>query len=87
MPEQIVYMDYNATTRVDPAVAEAVAASFSLYGNASSMHSAGRTAAAAVERARAQTAALLGADPQDSPGLLPGPAAGGLSPRLSNIRA
>jgi cysteine desulfurase len=65
MPEQIVYMDYNATTRVDPAVAEAVAASFSLYGNASSMHSAGRTAAAAVERARAQTAALLGADPQE----------------------
>ncbi|MCF7943188.1 MAG: aminotransferase class V-fold PLP-dependent enzyme [Spirochaetia bacterium] len=62
MSEKIFYMDNNATTSVDPAVRKAVLESFDLYGNASSMHGPGRHASAAIEKARGQVAALLGAD-------------------------
>lgn len=60
-----VYLDHNATTRVDPRVLEAMLPYLSgPYGNASSLHRYGRAARDAVEAARAQVAALVGARPR-----------------------
>jgi len=56
-----VYLDHNATTPLDPRVEAAMAApSRERWGNPSSLHSFGRDARAAVERARAQVAASVG---------------------------
>ncbi|MET0427400.1 MAG: cysteine desulfurase family protein [Microvirga sp.] len=57
------YLDYNATAPVRPAVAEAVARALMLPGNPSSIHQEGRAARAALEAARGQVAALVGARP------------------------
>src|SRR5580704_581011 len=60
------YLDYNATTPVDPAVLEAMLPFLAdNFGNASSIHSAGQRARAAVDRARDSVAALLGAKPSE----------------------
>lgn len=60
----MIYLDYQATTPVDPAALEAMLPYFSeRFGNpASVQHQAGDQANEAVERARRQVAALLGAD-------------------------
>lgn len=56
-----VYLDYNATTPIDPRVAEAMAPFLHMhFGNPSSAHAFGATAKKAVERARAQVAQMLG---------------------------
>ena len=56
-----VYLDYNATTPVHPGVAEAIRPYLeNIFGNPSSIHSYGANARTAVEKARAQVAALLG---------------------------
>lgn len=61
-----VYFDHNATTPVDRAVLETMQPYFTEeYGNASSIHTAGQRARAAVERAREQVAGLLGAKPSE----------------------
>jgi cysteine desulfurase len=61
-----VYFDYNATTPLAPPVVEAVAeATFSLFGNASSVHHFGQRAKAAVDDARSAVAALISADPSE----------------------
>lgn len=61
-----VYMDYNATTPVEPAVVQAMLPFFSgEYGNAASIHSFGQKARAPVESARESVAAFLGARPQE----------------------
>jgi cysteine desulfurase len=58
---QRTYLDHNATTPVDPAVLEAMLPYFSReFGNASSIHTFGQRARAAVETAREQVAALVG---------------------------
>jgi cysteine desulfurase len=63
---QRIYLDYNATTAVDPAVLDAMLPYFSgEFGNASSIHTHGQRARAAVETAREQVAALLNARPQE----------------------
>ena len=57
-----VYFDHAATTPVDPQVLEAMLPYFSQqYGNPSELHRLGREARAAVDAARAQVAAVLGA--------------------------
>src|SRR5256885_2182132 len=64
-----IYLDYNATTPIDPAVLQAMlpflgateGAPFGNFGNPSSSHVYGQTAHAAVERARQQVAETLGA--------------------------
>jgi cysteine desulfurase len=58
-----VYLDYNATARVRPEAAAAVAEALAAGGNPSSVHADGRSARALVEAARADVAALVGADP------------------------
>ncbi len=61
-----VYFDHNATTPVDREVLEAMLPFFAgEFGNASSIHSFGQAARAAVENAREQVAALLGAQPAE----------------------
>ncbi|HRF49624.1 MAG TPA: cysteine desulfurase family protein, partial [Anaerolineales bacterium] len=59
-----IYLDYNATTPVDPAVVDAMLPYLrEHFGNPSSDHAYGSIAHAAVDRARAQLADLLGAAP------------------------
>jgi cysteine desulfurase len=61
-----IYLDYNATTPLDPAVIEAMLPYLKEhFGNPSSAHPYGRTAHAAVDRARSQVAELLGAQPDE----------------------
>ncbi len=64
--ERVVYLDYAATTPVDPAVAAAMAACLEFdgdFGNsASATHVYGMRAAARIERARVQVGALIGAE-------------------------
>jgi cysteine desulfurase len=61
-----VYLDHNATTPVEPSVLEAMLPYLSgEYGNAASIHTFGQRARAAVETAREQVAALIGARPQE----------------------
>jgi cysteine desulfurase len=57
-----VYLDYNATTPVDPAVLEAMLPFLAEnFGNAGSVHSAGQRARAAIDSARESVATLIGA--------------------------
>jgi len=57
-----IYLDNNATTRVDARVVEAMLPFFSEhFGNPSSMHAFGRQVGAAIKKARQQVQALLGA--------------------------
>ncbi len=61
-----IYLDNNATTRVAPEVLEAMLPYLrDLYGNPSSMHSFGGQVGRAVREAREQTAALIGALPEE----------------------
>ncbi|WP_344978944.1 cysteine desulfurase family protein [Compostibacter hankyongensis] len=64
MPEQLIYMDYNATTPCDPRVVEAMLPYFSArFGNAAShTHAFGWEAREAAELAREQVAGLIGAE-------------------------
>ena len=61
-----IYLDYNATTPLDPAVVEAMLPYLrEHWGNPSSTHSLGKTAHHAVEQARQQVAQLLGSQPDE----------------------
>ena len=64
-----LYLDYAATTPVDPRVAEAMTACLTMDGNfanpASRSHRFGWQAEQAVEKARRQVAGVLGADPRE----------------------
>jgi cysteine desulfurase len=60
MPGQKIYLDYNATTPLKDEVKAAMIEDFDIYGNASSMHAAGRLAHARVEEARQVVGALIG---------------------------
>src|ERR1700704_6266069 len=61
-----VYLDHNATTPVEPGVLQAMLPYLSgEFGNAASIHTFGQRARGAVETAREQVAALIGARPQE----------------------
>lgn len=65
-PEQVIYMDNNATTRIAPEVLDAMMPYLrDYYGNPSSMHTFGGQVGRAVARAREQVADLLGAAPEE----------------------
>ena len=62
----MIYLDYNATTPIDPRVAEAMTPYIrSEYGNPSSSHALGTRAKVAVEEARGKVAALLECNPEE----------------------
>ena len=62
MPARRVYLDNSATTPVEPRVAAVMArAVVETFGNASSVHGFGQQARAAIDRARREIAALIGA--------------------------
>ena len=76
-----IYMDNAATTAVSPEVLQAMLPYFTdIYGNPSSIHSTGRDARRAVDAARTQVAAAIGARPLPS-----GPRATTSSLRRSSI--
>jgi cysteine desulfurase len=61
-----IYLDHNATTPVEPEVLDSMLPFLSAeFGNAASIHTFGQKARAAVETAREQVAALIGARPQE----------------------
>lgn len=63
-----IYLDYAATTPVDPRVAAKMAAYLTqegAFGNPASMHPYGVAARDAIDRARANVAAFLNADPSE----------------------
>jgi len=61
--EDVIYLDYNATTPLLPEVVDAMMPFLrDHFGNPSSAHAFGRTARDAVEKARGQVAALLQCD-------------------------
>ncbi len=68
-PADPIYLDYAATTPVDSSVAAAMAECLTTTGDfgnaASATHVFGRRAAARVESARVQVAALIGAEPDE----------------------
>ncbi len=62
MKKMSIYLDYNATTPVAPEVAAAIRHWLEAdFGNPSSSHAYGQRAHAAVEKARSEVAALIGA--------------------------
>jgi cysteine desulfurase len=63
----MIYLDYNATTPVDPRVLTVMLPYFTeIYGNAASNdHEIGLTAKRAVDQAREQVAALINAKPEE----------------------
>jgi cysteine desulfurase len=61
-----IYLDYNATTPLDPAVLEAMLPYLrDHFGNPSSTHVFGQTTHQAVDKARGQVADLLGSQPDE----------------------
>jgi cysteine desulfurase len=64
MSPRSVYLDHAATTPLDPRVRAAMLAQLDApAGNAAATHAPGRAARAAIERARAEVASLIGAPP------------------------
>jgi cysteine desulfurase len=61
-----IYLDHNATTPPAPAVVDAMGRALrDEFGNASSIHSFGQRAKAAIDDARTDVARLIGAQPAD----------------------
>jgi cysteine desulfurase len=64
--EKPIYLDYNATTPVDPEVAnEMLPYIQNLFGNPSSSYAIGRTSKEAIIKARKQVAGLINAKPEE----------------------
>ena len=61
-----IYLDYNATTPIDPLVAREMQPYLeAIYGNPSSSHEFGLKSRVALEKARSRVAALINARPQE----------------------
>jgi cysteine desulfurase len=62
----MIYLDYNATTPLDPEIRQAMLPFLGpLFGNPSSVHSAGRAARSLLDQARERTAGVLGVKPSE----------------------
>jgi cysteine desulfurase len=62
----MIYLDYNASTPLDPVVYEAMLPYLrDYYGNPSSSHGPGKRLREAIEKARGQVASLIGAEPDE----------------------
>ena len=62
----VVYLDYNATTPVDPRVVEAMLPYLTVhFGNPSSVHAYAAVPARGLGTARRQVAALIGGRPEE----------------------
>ncbi len=61
----MTYLDHNAITPMRPQAKAAVNAALDVFGNPASVHAAGRAARDVLDRARAQVAAALGAQPAE----------------------
>jgi len=59
------YLDWNATAPLRVQAREATVAALELAGNPSSIHTEGRAARTLIEKARAEVASLLGAEPKN----------------------
>lgn len=86
-PTRPIYLDYHATTPVDPRVADVIQhALLDAFGNANSVdHAYGDEARALVEAARREVGALIGAEPAAV--LFAGSAAEALAAALTDARA
>lgn len=61
-----IYLDYNATTPVEPAVVEAITGALTdAWGNPSSAYPQGQLAKQVINKARSQVADMIGASPHD----------------------
>ncbi len=66
MTEQFTYLDHSATTPTDPRVVDAMLPYWTtVFGNASSLHSAGKAAKNALNQARETIAAVLNCNPAE----------------------
>ncbi len=66
MSAKPIYLDYNATTPIDPQVADAMLPYlYEHFGNPSSSHAFGAEAKMGVEKARRQIAGMLGCLPEE----------------------
>ena len=65
MTDARAYFDWNATAPLCDAARDAMVAALAATGNASSVHAEGRAARALIEKARAEVAALVGAEPKN----------------------
>jgi cysteine desulfurase len=61
----MIYLDNNASTKLDEEVAAAMGEAAELFGNPSSVHAEGRRARRAIEGARDEVACLVGARPEE----------------------
>jgi cysteine desulfurase len=66
VPKEMIYLDHNATTPIDPAAVEAMRRIMAEdFGNPSSAYFLGKRAKELVEEARSDLASLLGCDPDE----------------------
>ncbi|CAM1374289.1 cysteine desulfurase family protein [Tenacibaculum xiamenense] len=66
MKTPFIYLDYNASTPIDPRVTDEMLPYLTrIYGNPSSIHNQGLKAKEAVQKARQQVANLIGANPDE----------------------
>ena len=65
MEKRFVYADNAATTKISPAVKQAMIGALDLYGNPSSLYALGDEAKAAIEKAREQCAKAIGCAPAE----------------------
>ncbi|WP_353685043.1 cysteine desulfurase family protein [Thermodesulfovibrio sp. 3907-1M] len=61
----MIYLDYNATTPIEPRVKEEIVKTLQEFGNPSSSHEYGKKAKQIIESARAKVAKLIDADPEE----------------------
>ncbi|MCK9244508.1 MAG: cysteine desulfurase [Candidatus Marinimicrobia bacterium] len=65
MPDRFIYLDHNATTPLHPEVKNTITEMMEIYGNPSSLHSAGRIARQKIEQSRETVAGFIGAAPDE----------------------